>query len=79
MAVNSDAMPEALTLEVVVNGAPMRVPQGTTIAELLRTLDVATETVAVERNRSIARRANHATTALNEGDHLELVGFVGGG
>ncbi len=75
----SDAIQAARALRVMVNGAETQVPAGTTIAELLRTLQVVPEAVAVERNRAIARRATHATTALEDGDQIELVGFVGGG
>ena len=35
--------------------------------------------VAVERNREIIPRAQHAIATLNEGDTLEVVHFVGGG
>ena len=35
--------------------------------------------VAVELNRDIVPRDRWAETALNEGDRLEIVHFVGGG
>jgi thiamine biosynthesis protein ThiS len=35
--------------------------------------------VAVELNRQIVSRAQWPETALNDGDHLEIVHFVGGG
>ncbi|WP_233104091.1 sulfur carrier protein ThiS [Haliangium ochraceum] len=35
--------------------------------------------VAVERNREVVPRAEHASTTLSDGDTLEVVGFVGGG
>jgi sulfur carrier protein len=34
---------------------------------------------AVERNRTLVRRADHATTVLTDGDVLEIVTLVGGG
>jgi thiamine biosynthesis protein ThiS len=39
----------------------------------------AGSTVAVERNKVIVRRAEHATTALADRDRLEVVTFFGGG
>ena len=42
-------------------------------------LGLAGKPVAVERNREIVPRAQHATTLLAAGDRLELVTFVGGG
>lgn len=35
--------------------------------------------VAVELNREIVSRGLWAETTLNDGDHLEIVHFVGGG
>lgn len=35
--------------------------------------------VAVERNREIVPKSEHAMTVLEDGDRLELVQFVGGG
>ncbi len=35
--------------------------------------------VAVELNRGIVPREQWADTSLGEGDHLEIVQFVGGG
>jgi thiamine biosynthesis protein ThiS len=35
--------------------------------------------IAVERNREIVPKSEHALTALAEGDQIELVQFVGGG
>jgi thiamine biosynthesis protein ThiS len=35
--------------------------------------------IAVERNREIVPKSEHAATVLGEGDQIELVQFVGGG
>jgi len=64
---------------VRVNGEAMRFPQGASIAELLEKLQVSRPRVAVERNRQIVPKAEYASTALAEGDELEVVEFVGGG
>ncbi len=69
----------AAPIDLIVNGAPKTVPTGTTVAGLIALLGLADRRVAVERNREIIPRAQHATTALATGDHLELVTFVGGG
>lgn len=66
-------------IEVVVNGDERTVPEGSTITELLRSLDLEPGTVVVERNREIVDRARHDRVRLDAGDHLELVHFVGGG
>ena len=70
-----------MTAEVTVrvNGEPLRLTQGASIATLLEKLKVSTPRVAVERNRDIVPKAEYATTPLAEGDELEVVEFVGGG
>jgi thiamine biosynthesis protein ThiS len=66
-------------LEVTVNGSPMRVASGASVADLLERLKVATPRVAVERNREIVPKARYADTRLEAGDALEVVELVGGG
>jgi thiamine biosynthesis protein ThiS len=72
-------MPENPGIQVSVNGEPVRVPSGSTLAELLETLKVDRGRVAVEHNRRVVPRAEHASLRLNHGDRLEIVTFVGGG
>ena len=48
-------------------------------AALLESLGLGDTLVAVERNREIVPRAQHATATLSGGDHVEVVHFVGGG
>ena len=66
-------------MRVRVNGEQRDVSDGTTVSLLLLQLEVEPGPVAVERNREIVPRALHASTALHEGDELEVVQFVGGG
>ena len=67
------------SIEVVINGETRTVVQGTTVATLIVELGLGDRRVAVERNREVVPRAEHASTVLAEGDHVELVTFVGGG
>ena len=64
---------------MVINGDTRSVVQGTTVATLLVELGLGDRRVAVERNREVVPRAEHASTELADGDKLELVTFVGGG
>jgi sulfur carrier protein len=66
-------------VEISVNGKLRQVAEGTTITALIAELGLAGKPVAVEKNRTIVPRAQHATTTLAAGDRLELVTFVGGG
>ena len=68
-----------MPVEISVNGKVRQVAEGTTVAALIAELGLAGKPVAVEMNRTIVPRAQHATTTLAAGDRLELVTFVGGG
>lgn len=67
------------SMQLTVNGEALSVPDGLNIATLLVHLKLTDGPVAVERNREVIPRANHALTSLSDGDVLELVHFVGGG
>ena len=66
-------------LRIDVNGEPRTVPAGSTVADLVQLLGLLPAQVAVERNKSIVRRTEHAATVLADGDRLEVVTFFGGG
>lgn len=66
-------------LEVVLNGEPYQVPEGSSIADLVAGLGRDHRTVAVERNGDLVPRARFNETLLGAGDRLEMVHFVQGG
>jgi sulfur carrier protein len=70
--------PSSRSVAITVNGASRSVDAGMTVAGLLAQLGV-TGRVAVERNREVIPRAEHAQCVLAEGDQIEVVTFVGGG
>jgi thiamine biosynthesis protein ThiS len=72
-------MADAPGIHVSVNGESVSMPTGSTLAELLRRLSLEGKPVAVEHNRRVVPRAEHASVRLNHGDTLEIVTFVGGG
>jgi sulfur carrier protein len=63
---------------IQVNGESREVAADT-ILTLVEELGLDVRKVAVERNLEIVPRSLHASTALAEGDRVELVQFVGGG
>jgi len=65
-------------MRATVNGEPLELPDGLTVAALLH-LGVRAERVAVERNGEVVRKVRHAEEKLQPGDTLEIVTFVGGG
>jgi thiamine biosynthesis protein ThiS len=72
-------MTEPAGIQVSVNGEMLRVPSGSTVADVLRLLSLDRARVAVEHNLRVVPRAEHATLLLNHGDRMEIVTFVGGG
>lgn len=69
----------SVPLRIVLNGEPRDLAGPLTVAELLRSLQVPTVGVAVERNRTVVRRVDHDSCVLQDGDTIEIVQFVGGG
>lgn len=67
------------SMKLTINGSPHEVPSGLTIASLLVHLGLVEGPVAVEVNRQIVPRAEHAAHRLDEDDILEIVHLVGGG
>ncbi|MBM3752730.1 MAG: sulfur carrier protein ThiS [Acidobacteria bacterium] len=66
-------------MEIVVNGTPRNVAQGTTILTLLEALAITPDRVAVELDRVIIKAPRWPETTLNDGARIEIVHFVGGG
>lgn len=66
-------------MRLTVNDQPTDLPEGATVAALLERLALPGTRVAIEVNRRLVRRADHAATALRDGDVVEVVTLVGGG
>jgi len=64
---------------LTVNGEPRRAPSGSSLADLVRALELDPAKVAVERNGIIVPRSTLGAVMLDDGDALEIVHFVGGG
>jgi sulfur carrier protein len=73
----SETSDSPITLRV--NGTPHSFAAAPTIGELLEAVGMAGRRVAVEVNREIVPRGQHATHRLRDGDQLELVQAMGGG
>jgi len=66
-------------MQISVNGEPKEVPDGATVERLLDLIEVQRQQIAVEVNRELVPRSQHAARALAEGDVIEIVTLVGGG
>lgn len=66
-------------IEIVVNGETRQAGSGATVEAFLAAHDLDPDLVVVERNGEILPRGRYSETALEAGDRLEIVHFVGGG
>jgi len=66
-------------MQLTINGEARDVPEGLSLAGLLGHLELTQGLVAIERNREVVPRREHASVFLQAGDVLEIVQFVGGG
>jgi len=66
-------------MRLIVNGETREAPEEATIADLLAWREIEGRRVAVERNLEIAPKSLWGQIALQDGDRLEIVQFVGGG
>ena len=66
-------------MQITVNGAPTEVPADVTVGQLVVHLGFVEGPVAVEVNRAVVPRAQHARHRVAPGDQVEIVHFVGGG
>ncbi len=65
---------------LTINGEPRSFPAAAlTVADLLRQLGKDPKALAVEVNRTLVPRADHAARPLRDGDAVEIVTLVGGG
>jgi thiamine biosynthesis protein ThiS len=61
-------------LTVVVNGETREIPAGSTVVQLLESMDLGPKWVVVERNGAPVEKRDMATTVLADGLHeLETV------
>jgi sulfur carrier protein len=66
-------------MQLTINGQAKDVPDGLSVRALIEHLGLGGGPVAVEVNRAIVPRAEHASRSLATGDVVEIVHFVGGG
>jgi sulfur carrier protein len=66
-------------ITIELNGAPAAVPAGTTLADLVVRALPNARAYAVELNRAVVSRREHATRTVSQGDRVEIVTLVGGG
>lgn len=66
-------------MNLIINGEARMVSGCSSISELLTQFNLQARMVVVEHNREIVSRDRYDTTALAEGDVLEIVQMMAGG
>ncbi len=75
------AQPEPLSImtRIYINGDLREIAAGLTLDQLLTHLKVRPASVVTEHNEKVIPRRDLEHCALNAGDKVEIVRFVGGG
>lgn len=68
-----------LPMRVTLNGEARELSEGLTVNDLVDQLGLNERRIAVEINRDILPRDDYANRAIQEGDVVEIVQFIGGG
>lgn len=64
---------------LIINGEHHEVTEGATVGEVVRTVTKAATGVAVALNDEVVRRGSWDSTALTDGDKVEVLTAVQGG
>lgn len=67
------------SLRIQVNGQPREIADNLDLSQLIASLNLKPEQIAVELNQTVVRRVQWQATILREDDKVEIVHFVGGG
>ncbi|KAA0258931.1 sulfur carrier protein ThiS [Deferribacter autotrophicus] len=66
-------------MKVKINGVTKEVCDNITILDLINSLNLKSDRIVVEYNKTILNKDDYDKITIKEGDNLELIHFVGGG
>ena len=66
-------------IRIQVNGTEQQLEEELTVVGLLEHLGLQTRYGAVEINKEVIPRSEHAERRIQDGDTVEVIRFVGGG
>lgn len=66
-------------MQIQLNGTTRQVDDGVSLAELLDSLEIGPDNLAVEHNGAFIEKDRFESITLKPDDRLEIVRFVGGG
>jgi len=65
--------------KIQLNGDPHEITNGINLIELLNSLKIPNNKVAIEVNGEIIEKKKYQYLTLNKNDKVEIVHFIGGG
>ncbi|MDM5147445.1 sulfur carrier protein ThiS [Candidatus Persebacteraceae bacterium Df01] len=68
-----------MEITCTVNGIVRHLNSGGTVSDLLNTMNLRGQKIAVEKNGIIVPQSRHQNECLHNGDVIEIVTAVGGG
>ena len=66
-------------MTIFINGEARELEGVSTLADLLDTLELPKQRVAIELNKHVIRKQDWDSTTVADNDKVEVVHFVGGG
>lgn len=66
-------------VKIILNGVQVAVEQNTSLSQLVSQLELDLTKIAIEKDLEIINGEDFPTTFLDEGSHVEIVHFIGGG
>ena len=68
-----------MSVRITLNGEERHLEAALTVAQLLESLGLTGQRVAVEVNREIVPRSRYADVVIKDNDRVEVVRAIGGG
>ena len=66
-------------IDIEVNGERRQIPQDSTVDQLIHTMALTQQRLAIELNLDVIPRSQYANQRLRTGDRVEIVHAIGGG
>lgn len=66
-------------MRVILNGEDKEVADDLNLSELLESLRLPAQRIAIELNKQVVRKKDWPAIRVREADRIEIVHFVGGG
>jgi sulfur carrier protein len=70
---------DTVTITCTINGLEQKLPEGTSLADFLKSKGVPHRAVVVEVNKNILPKGDYEEIVLAHGDTVEIIQIIGGG